>query len=354
MDLLPWARRLFRRGHGLRADWEKLAPWAVKLRFYWHLVRLVIAKTPEDSTLLAVWSGRGDLEDGLAFVQAISVICDEHRLDRIDVCVVRSRSEESRDGSFLESVDILSLLTTCERLGSVFVLRDQEKLSRFLKSTPKRYVRYQSDHAKGAPGERNRDIVDRFMKSSGRAPVLRIGPREVGWSCEVISEAEQGTGGVVALWLPEREWADQGAFFLEFVRHCESRFPQVTFLPVASHTAKDKDWTEQRNVSFLDYTPSHVEQLALLKSALMVVGVSLPRAVAEGVGVSSLMLMGEKAGVGEQVRPPTRSGVSDTTLEELVTSFGVHYSRLNPQSWRAEVDRRAKKKHGHPSAQVSR
>jgi len=368
--------------------WENRVPWPVKVRFWYHLMRLIFILNYKKKRILGIWDYKAlpwSVGDPLVFIEKLSILKIQHNAEEIDICIVYDRENPggNRRGSNLTPdnaqdymLDFLPLFSTCPYLGSIFQFNSRKEYYQFLKNNFKRYDIFPSLGQHLAEtynynnGEPHLNEIQEFYNMHGYIPYLRIGDKDIYWArwfylsylpemtVPVTLSLRQISGD------PERN-ANPNVW-LSFIDKCNMDFSEVIFVVVGLREEIFNGLRKRPNVIITkDFGTSIIEDLALIRTSLMYMGTNsgvntiaqfsdLPHLIFQFPNIHKYGLnLGNNFSFATDKQKIFSSAIK-VTPELLYAEFKDLYSKLDRNQWRSVALENARIKHGHPSAVVEK
>lgn len=370
--------------------WENRAPWPIKIRFLYHLLRLIFIPNFQKRRILGIWDYKSlpwSVGDPLVFIEKLSILKIQHNAEEIDICIVYDRENPggNRRGSNLTPdnaqdymLDFLPLFSTCPFLGSIFQYNSRREFYHFLKTNLERYDIFPPlghhlgetyNYHGGTPDMKD---IQEFYKTYKYIPYLRVGSMNISWArwfylnylpemtVPVTLSLRQTSG--------DTERNANPNVWLSFIDKCNIDFPEVIFVVVGLKEEVFNGLRKKPNVTIAkDFGTSIKEDLALIRTSLMYMG---PESGVNVIAVFSdlpylifqlqeyyLHRYGLKTGENYPFATDKQKIFSSTikiTPELLFNEFKDLYSKLDRNKWRSLALGNACIKHGHPSAVVEK
>lgn len=366
-------------------------PWALRFRFYYHLLRLILTPSFKNKRILGIWDFKSlpwSIGDPLVFVEMLAILKIKYNAEGVDICVVYDQdnpvgnrgifnpgatnisSENARD----YMLEILPLFGTCPFQGSIYQFNSRLEFNRFLKENLYRYNTFpvMGEHLGekynlwGHPPILN--PMQEFYNSNGYIPYLRIGERDNSWAKWLyLNYLPKGVVPValsLKRTLHRAENNADPAVWVSFIDKCRVDFPEAVFVVVGLREEILEGLREKPNVIIAkDFGTSVIEDLALIRASLMYMGTSsgvntialfsdLPYLITQ-MEVSNLTRHGLKSGDRFSFmldRQKIFDASVKVTPELLLEEFKKIYLGLDKDKWRKETIEKASNKHGHPVA----
>ncbi len=368
--------------------WENRAPWPIKVRFWYHLVRLIFVPIYKKKRIFGIWDYKAlpwSVGDTLVFIEKLNILKIQYNAEEIDICIVYDRENPggNRRGSNLTPenaqdymLDFLPLFSTCPYLGSIYQFNSRNEYYQFLKNNFERYNifppfgHHLAETYNYNKGEPHLNEIQEFYNTHGYIPYLRIGVRDNYWAqWFYLNYLPEGKIPVTLtlrqlVGSPERN-ADPSVW-LSFIDKCKTNLPEVVFVFIGLREEVFEGLRAMQNVIIAkDFGSTIIEDLALIRASIMYMGTNsgvniiaqfsdLPHLIFQFPNIHKYGLnLGDNFSFATDKQKIFSSAIK-VTPELLFNEFKALYSRLDRNKWRSLALENARIKHGHPSAVVEK
>ena len=283
----------------LRHQWETRIPWPIKGRFYYHLLKLILAPGFQRKRILGIWDYKAlpwSVGDPLFFIEMLSILKIRHNAEEIDICIVYDRDNPSGNRgrkskySNITSenaqdyvLEFLPLFSTSPYLGSIFQFNSRKEFYYFLRGNSERYDifpplgHHLSETYNYYGGTPHTIDIDKFFKDFGYIPHLRVGSRDKAWARYFYLKHLKEKAIPISLSLKQTSHAPERnalpSVWLSFIDKCDKEFKEVVFIGVGLREEIFDGLRERRNIIIAkDFGSSITEDFALIRTSFIYMG----------------------------------------------------------------------------------